>query len=180
MATDPNSVGMNAPHDRRDDWSHGVDENLASLNSGQRVLDHEIGQMRRLLSEIDNLLRGDPERDTDGLIARLHAFENDLNMLKAIILTDKAGNRGLVARVEMLESGEKRVEYRWKFWVALITLAGTLAVLAVKEWGSLRYLFEEKPAPSATKRTKLTKQRIKRVPLPPIEVPPDDDEPESN
>lgn len=117
--------------DRRDDWHHGVEENLASLNAGQRVWERDLHAIRKTLADIDNLLRGDPEKDTDGIVARLHSQENEVNLLKAILLKDRAGNKGIVGRVEDLESGERRSETHLKLWVALISLASAMTVAAI-------------------------------------------------
>lgn len=114
--------------DRRDDWRHGVDENLASLNAGQRVWDREVVIIRKALAEMDALLRGDRQNDTDGAIARLHQLENSLNLLKAVILKDSAGSKGLVGRVEALESGERRSEIHLKVWIAVVGLISAVAV----------------------------------------------------
>src|SRR5689334_6220954 len=108
--------------ERRDDWRRGVDENLASLNAGQRVWERELAIIRKLLAETDNLLRGDAEKDTDGAIARLHQAETAINLLKAVLLKDAAGGKGLMGRVEDLENADKRSERWLKVWIAFIGL----------------------------------------------------------
>jgi len=117
--------------ERRDDWRHGVDENLASLNAGQRVHDSEISRLWKARSSDDKLLRGDPDKDTDGIIARIHTIENAINLLRAVVDVDKAGNKGLVGRVEALEAREKSTVERWKFWVAIIGLIGAVIVSVI-------------------------------------------------
>jgi uncharacterized protein HemX len=105
-----------------------VDENLASLNAGQRVWERELTAIRKALVDIDFLLRGDPTKDTDGIVARIHKQENDVNLLRAVLLKDATGGRGLVGRVEVLETGERRASDYWKFAtasiVAIISLLG--------------------------------------------------------
>ncbi len=118
-------------NDRRDDWARGVDENLASLNAGQRIWEREVNALHKAIAEQDNLLRGDTEKDTDGLIARLHKAENEVLLLKAILLKDAAGGRGLVAEVESLKYKEKSLVYRWQFWIALLGLIGTIATAII-------------------------------------------------
>jgi hypothetical protein len=117
--------------DRRDDWQHGVDENLASLNAGQRVWEREMEVVRKLLGEFDRILRGDLDKDTDGLISRMHLQENEVNLLKAVVLKDKAGNRGLVSRVESLESDERKSEIHLKVWMAVIGLLSASIVSTI-------------------------------------------------
>lgn len=123
--------------ERREDWHRGVDENLASLNAGQRVWEREFNLIHKSLSEIDTLLRGDPERDTDGAIARLHQLENSLNLLKAVILKDVVGGRGLIGRVEALESGERGSDNRWKFATAVAVAILSLLGLLLTNWDRL-------------------------------------------
>lgn len=123
--------------ERREDWRQGVDENLASLNAGQRVWEREVNLIHKSLSEIDTLLRGDPERDTDGAIARLHQLENSLNLLRAVILRDAAGGKGLIGRVESLESGERGADNRWKFATAVAIAILSLFGLLLTNWDRL-------------------------------------------
>lgn len=115
-------------NDRRDDWAHGVDENLASLNAGQRVQDRESQLIRKQIRDHDFLLRGDPEKETDGQIARLHNAENEILLLKAVLIKDAIGGRGLVDRVEALESQERGSDRRLKVYIALIGLISALLV----------------------------------------------------
>jgi|SRR6185295_17687882 len=130
--------------ERRDDWRQGVDENLASLNAGQRVWEREMTVIRKLLGEFDRLLRGDIEKDTDGAIARLHQQETEINLLKAVVLKDKAGNKGLIGRIEDLESGERRSETRLKLYIALIGLLSALAVGALTNMDKIGAFFGSK------------------------------------
>lgn len=103
----------------------------------ERLWEREIGGIHKTLSEIDALLRGDPERDTDGAIARLHQLENSLNLLKAVILRDAAGGRGLIGRVEALESGERGADNRWKFATAVVVAILSLFGLLLTNWERL-------------------------------------------
>lgn len=130
--------------ERRDDWRSSVDENLSSLNAGQRLWERELDLIRRLLAEIDNLLRGDPERDTDGIVARLHSIENKINLLEGVVLRDKAGGHGLVDRVEALEAEDRRSERRIKVWVALVGLASAIAVAALTNLDRIEAFFNKR------------------------------------
>ena len=148
--------------ERRDDWRHGVDENLASLNAGQRAWERELSAIRKALADIDNLLRGDPERDTDGIVARLHSQENDVNLLKAVLLKDKAGNRGIVGRVEALESGERRSETHLKLWIAVVGLVSAFLVAAVSNLDRIEAFLNRKskdPVDQAIDRAKKPRNR---------------------
>lgn len=152
--------------DRRDDWRHGVDENLASLNSGARVWEREMKVIRKLLGEFDRLLRGDPEKDTDGMVARVHAIENEMNLLKAVVLKDKTGGKGLVGRVEEIERGERTSDRRLKVWVAFIGLVSAILVAAASNLDRLQAFWNRKstdPVERAIERAKRPKARKKTV-----------------
>lgn len=120
--------------ERRDDWHHGVDENLASLNTGQRVNDRAIKILEVSLRSTDKLLRGDPEKDTAGLIARLHDIETQLAKMNAVIFVDSTGKRGLVHEVEALSTGERTAEQRWKFATAIVVAILSLLGLLITNW----------------------------------------------
>ena len=152
--------------DRRDDWRHGVDENLASLNAGQRVWERDLLAIRKALADFDNLLRGDPEQDTDGIVARLHAQENDVNLLKAILLKDKAGNKGIVGRVEALESGERRSETHLKLWIAIVGLISTFLVASLSNLDRIEKFLnhgKKDPVDRLIERAKRPKVRRRHV-----------------
>lgn len=147
--------------DRRDDWSHGVDENLASLNAGQRVWERDIASIRKALADMDKILRGDFQNDTDGMIPRLHQQENDMNMLKAVVLKDKAGNKGIQGDVEDLKRGERRSENRLKIWVAIVGLLSMVMTASVSNIDRIQAFFSharpalgETPIPKKSKRHK--------------------------
>lgn len=152
--------------DRREDWRQGVDENLASLNAGQRVWERDLTAIRKALAEIDNLLRGDPERETDGLVARMHSQENDINLIKAILLKDKAGNKGIVGRVEALEGGERRSENHLKLWIAVVGLLSALTVAAVSNLDRIETFLNRRsrdPVDRMIERAKHPKGRHRHV-----------------
>lgn len=163
--------------DRRDDWRRGVDENLASLNAGQRIWEREFGSIRKLSAEIDKLLRGDPDRDTDGIIARLHQQENAINMLKALVLKDTAGNIGLIARVEALESGERTSGNRWQFATAVTVAVISLLGLLMTNWERLEAILSRESKDPVTQMINRAKHPRKKkavyrvVPAPPPAVP---------
>ncbi len=151
--------------ERRDDWRHGVDENLASLNAGQLVWSEEVKRIRADLEDIDRLIRGDAEEDTDGVMARMHSLETTLRMLEAVVLTDKAGNPGLQGRVSVLE-GKKDVRVaRWAFYSALLGMIAAIAVAIITNLDNL-HRFIHPPVKSKPARS----QRHPRRPLPEPEL----------
>jgi hypothetical protein len=166
--------------ERREDWHRGVDENLASLNAGQRVWERELGMIRKLLAETDNLLRGDPNKDTDGAIARLHLVENEINLLKALLLKDAAGGKGIIGRVEDLESEERKSDRWLKVWIAVIGLLSALLVAAASNFDRIAaYLNRKNTDPLSRKieNAKHPKARRRHVIIrqePEPEDPPED------
>ena len=99
--------------ERRDAWQRGVDENLASLNTGQRVNDRLLEDLDANYSALDRLLRGDAEKETDGVIGRLHQIENQVAQLYSVIFMDKAGQHGLQHDVKELKEGRKDKQLKW-------------------------------------------------------------------
>lgn len=128
--------------DRRDDWKRGVDENLAAINEGRRVTEREIQRLWKAYSDDDALLRGDKEKETDGMISRLHSVENEINLIKAVLLKDAAGGRGLVGRVETLEGAEKRSDRHWQAATAITIAVLSLIGLLVTNWPKITAFFD--------------------------------------
>ena len=108
---------------RRDEWRHGVDENLASLNAGQRVLETSVRQLEQIVSGMDSLIRGDVEKETDGLIARLHDIEGSLRELRAVLFVDSTGKKGLIHDVNELQG---RRESRKATWINVTAIVVAL------------------------------------------------------
>lgn len=105
--------------ERRDDWKSGVDDRLMSLTSSQRTTDDQLDDLELKYEALDRVMRGNPEEDTDGLIARLHNVENGLQELRAERMKDRMG--------EVSVKGVK-----WQVWgtilAAIITTGGLLMI----------------------------------------------------
>jgi len=164
--------------ERRDDWKRGVDENLASLNAGQRIWERELKAIRKALAELDDLVRGDVAKETDGIIARLHQVENTVNLLKAVVMKDAAGGRGLVGRLEAIEKGEHRSDNLWKFVTALAVAILSFLGLLITNWDRLAAFWNRKstdPVEQMIERAKHPKPRHRHIIIRP---PPDESESE--
>jgi len=132
---------MTQPNDRRDDWAHGVDENLASLNIGQRVTDRLLEDIELQLADLDKVIRGDTELETSGHVGRIHNLETQVAELRAVVIMDASGNRGLQHDVEELKTGERHSEYRWKFFTSVVVAIISLLGLLITNWSKLeKYL----------------------------------------
>lgn len=120
--------------DRREDWRSGVDENLVTLNTAQRVTERQLDDLDLKYDDIDKLLRGDAELEHDGLIARLHSIETTLNKLaasvegiKQIIEGDHTGHPGLKTELKDLKEGRlDRRQDRSDFWKFVTAIAVAL------------------------------------------------------
>lgn len=131
---------MTGHDDRRDDWAHGVDENLASINAASRVLDREISRLWKAHAEDDKLLRGDKEKETDGLIARLHAQETQINLLHATLINH-------TARLGTLEGANQASENRIKLWVAIVGFLSAVVVGGLYNIDRIQALLNRKHKP---------------------------------
>jgi hypothetical protein len=141
--------------ERRDDWRHGVDENLASLNAGQRVWERELVTIRRLLSDIDKFMRGDPDKDTDGVIGRLHSQETEIRRINAVIFKDATGKGGLLEDVKEIKGGREDRRLGWAN-ITKIAVALIMAGLVGRFYGDLIHLVH--PAQKHAKHAKIKRQ----------------------
>lgn len=151
--------------ERRDDWRHGVDENLASLNTGQRVSDRLLEDLDANYAAIDRLLRGDPEKEADGIIARLHHIETQIANLNSIIFMDQTGERGLQHDVKVLKAAR---EDRWQRWGNLTKIIVALAMsgLLGHFWRDIQSYLTKKdrdPIDQAIEHAKYPHPRSRRV-----------------
>lgn len=154
--------------DRRGDWEKGVDENLASLNAGRRIQDRDLSLLRKDVDKHDVVLRGDPQSDTDGMAARLHNQETEINLLKAVVLKDRAGGHGLVDRIEALEKRERDSDRRLKVWIAVIGLLSAVLVAAASNVDRIERFLNKKdndPVSKAIERAKRPPRKHIRVRL---------------
>lgn len=141
--------------ERREDWRHGVDENLVSLNAAQRVTDNQLDELDLRYKDIDNILRGNPENKEDGLIAEVHAIDIKVNNIRAELFRIKQSFSD--------ETHERREDRRinWgnitKIIVAIIT-SGAIALF----WKDIRAYVEKynKPMIVKTRRRKARHLRV--------------------
>lgn len=127
-------------NDRRDEWAHGVDENLASLNASQRVWDQELSQIRAILDEIDDLLRGDTQRETSGIIGRLERLEHEITKANAVLFVDSTGKKGLAHDVDVLMGRIEERKVRWSSLTAIIVAVISSLTLLLTNLDKLKHL----------------------------------------
>lgn len=93
--------------DRRGDWEAEVDDRLVNLTSAQRSTDKELDDLDLKYEAIDKVIRGDPEQDTDGIIARIHNLENAIQELRA-------------ERVKFKVADVASTGLKWQAWAVII------------------------------------------------------------
>ena len=94
-----------------------------SLTTAQRTTDDQLDDLELKYEAFDKVLRGDPEEDTDGLIARMHNLENAVQELRA-------------ERVKFKVADETTKGIKWQVWGAIVVailgmLGGILPNLAL-------------------------------------------------
>ncbi len=135
MATDPKDLGPDSLYRREEDrkWRESIETRTVSLTSSQKVTDDELDDLQIQLEEFRVEIEGDPKRRDPGLIGQVNAIETSLNSVQRVLQPDATGNSGLIAEFRKLKNtvqfGERRSEYRWKFWAAI----GAAALLLVRE-----------------------------------------------
>lgn len=147
--------------DRRGEWAHGVDENLASLNSGQRSQDDRLRALDEAQKDADALIHGETD---SGLIGRIEDLEADVIRLMAVIFQDASGTKGLHHDIQMVLEGREDRRLGWgnitKILVALI-----MAGLVGRFYSDIWALVDQKKAPAAHVK------KHKRLPEPEPEEP---------
>ena len=114
--------------ERRGDWEHGVDENLASLNSGQRSQDEKLEKLEDSQEEVEAVLHGETD---SGLIGRIEDLEVEVSRLNAVIFQDALGKKGLHHDIQAILAGrEDRRDSRgnWTKIVVAIITSGALGL----------------------------------------------------
>jgi hypothetical protein len=151
--------------ERRDAWQRGVDENLASLNTGQRVNDRLLEDLDANYSALDRLLRGDAEKETDGVIGRLHQIETQVAQLYSVIFMDKAGSHGLQHDVKELKEGRKDKRLKWGY-ITQVIVALVMSGLIGHFWQDIAAFVNRKsvdPVERMIQRAKHPKPRHRHV-----------------
>ena len=119
--------------DRRGDWEHGVDENLASLNAGQRSQDNKLERIEGSIEETDALLHGETD---SGLIGRIEDLEAEVARLLAVIFQDAAGKKGLQNDIQILLEGREDRRLGWQN-ITKIIVACIMAGLVGRFYGDV-------------------------------------------
>ena len=138
-----------------EDWQNRVDERLVDLTTAQKVTNDHLDQIDETLDALDRTIRGDYEKDHDGLVARFKEVEHSVSLLNAIILQDSTGKKGLVATVDALVSGNMEVVERRKHNVSIIIAiitSGALIITNLDKIGVFWMHLFGKPKPVEMKR----------------------------
>ncbi len=133
MATDP--LDQESFYRREEDrkWRESIETRTVNLTSAQKLTNDELDDLQIQLDEFRVEIEGDPRKRDPGLIGQVNAIETSLNNVQRVLQPDATGNSGLIAEFRKLKNtvqyGERRTEYRWKFWAAI----GAAALLLVRE-----------------------------------------------
>jgi hypothetical protein len=126
--------------DRRDDWHNSVEERLVNLNSAQGTTDLAISGIEKQLSEIDNILRGEPANNIESLVENVNALKTDMRKVNRVFFDkDYLGHGDGVSFLIFLYNQEKtrqkesdaRSGYKWGFWTAVVVAVIGLAGLVI-------------------------------------------------
>lgn len=141
--TDQNASFWNREDDKR--WRERTDERLASLTSGETVQNDRIDEIEDRTENIDRILRGDPDKDTSGLIEQIHELQTRMNRIYAIMAPDAIGGGGILNRLSALEKREakegQQTEYRSKRWIAILGLISAIAVAIIANFDRIQSAF---------------------------------------
>lgn len=167
--------------ERRDDWRHGVDENLVSLNSAQRSTDKELDELDLLTQKHERIILGDPENDKIGISAQIDSLETlvnelraELRTLKATLYGDHTGHPGLEGRMDNLEdrrkSKERREGWAWDSFTKITVELLLVIAMLLLNWERIEDLIKSKihPAPPAAAQKVRHKKKPKPIVLPEV------------
>lgn len=108
-----------------------VEERIANLTTAQNVTHDRLDQIDETLDALDRTIRGDYEKDTDGLIARFKGLELSITKLNAVVFQDSTGKKGLVGTVDALVSRRMDAVDRRKNTVSIIVAIITSTALVL-------------------------------------------------
>lgn len=151
--------------DRRGDWAHGVDENLAALNSGQRSQDEKLKHLEEGQEDLDNTLHGDTD---SGLIGRIEDLETEVARLNAVIFQDASGKKGLHHDILMVLEGREDRRLGWGN-ITKIVVALIMAGLVGRFYGDLVKAVMPKPKPPVERKRPHRRVIIREIPPDPPE-----------
>lgn len=128
------------------EWREKVDHEQVTLMTGHQVLGKQLEDLDEKLDQLDNLLRGDPVKETGGIIEQLHDLHTAVSKLSAAVFMDSTGKLGLVHDVDVLmgrrSDREKSAARMWTFWTAVATAAISSGALLLTKWDVVSKFFK--------------------------------------
>ncbi len=155
-------------------WREQVDARLAALTSGENDQNDRLDSHDETFARVDALVEGKPDdRNDNGIKGDIKDLSVSLNSLRALMQPDSLGNGGIINRLKLLEKKEERetrsLEYRWKFYLALLSLLGLVIGGVIKEWPEIRTHFPDGDKPAINAPAKAKRKHRKARPAPIIE-----------
>jgi hypothetical protein len=161
-------------YEREEDkqWRKEVDHKIVTLLTSQQVLDDRMKDIEEQTEDLDVILRG-TGKDEESVVEHLHMLQRSVNQLQKEMLPDALGNGGLRNRIKALESKdrreERREEYHWKFWLAVIGMLSATTVAVITNLSRIEGVYEHlRGGPpsriSGPVRHTKSRRRLHRVP----------------
>lgn len=111
--------------------AHEHQQNHLVLTTSQNSIHERLDGIDETIDAMDRILRGDFEKDSTGLLARLHDLEYSVAKLNAVVFQSAEGQKGLVAKVEAIISGKMDAVERRKSRASVIIAIITSAALVI-------------------------------------------------
>lgn len=132
-----------------------IDERLVDLTTAQKVTNDHLDTIDETLDALDRTIRGDYEKDHDGLVARFKELEHSVSQLNAVVFQDSTGKKGLIATVDGLVSGKmekvERRQHKVSIIIAIIT-SSALVLTNLDKIGSFWKTLFGKNKPDVSRR----------------------------
>jgi len=172
------SSNYNREEDRK--WRERVDYEQITLKTAHQSLGDRIDGISDKLEEIDDLLRGDPVTQAEGILEQLHGMRIELSRLNSTIFMDSTGKRGVAHDVDVLmgrrSQRDQSVQYKWQFWAMVIGAAITAGTTILVKWKEIKEALpiihlSKQPQSQSIRRPK---KKLPIKPSPAISAPPSD------
>ena len=172
-------MGNEEEHFKREDdrkWRESVQSRLVSLTDSELTQNDRLDEVDDEIHTLRAMLEGKADDKNDnGIKGDVHDLTVKYNELRALMMPDHLGQGGVINRLKALERREEKelqigIE-KWKFWVVLVGLIGTIAVAVISNLDRIEtFLRRNDPVDQAIEKAKHPKGRkVYRVRVVPAE-----------
>lgn len=149
-------------------WRERVDYEQITIKTAHQVLSDSLEEIQDKLEDIDDLLRGDPVNQTEGILEQLHGMRIELSRLNSTIFMDSTGKRGVAHDVDVLMGRrslrEQSLQFKWQFWTAITVATISAGALVLTQWKEIK---EVLPIIHLTKSSQIKPQKVRKLKKPP-------------